>query len=401
MFPDAPEKAVFWNAPNQFYDTVGQRHYGTNATLFRDHPAVRSAIWDEFYNWLGSNPSIQPPSSPAAPNPNPLYQPIEFRGDITIRPTASGTPAPVARDDSPVQIPTTTRKKAFKTEEPLNPVAPYVPDPSLNCAAAARSYLAYPKDTESIEIEGHDWEDVKDNHAQTYIGLIYDALTHPYAKDIPQGVTLSENTKQRYHEQQAEFETKIQKLLQNPSQIKAAKARRYLVFDAALSIHEVGISKEVLDIYRDHTKKGSQPPRNCRVDITMKCSTRIHNIVKVVSSNKLVGFDLLMGKNHDRLAQNPDVYLADKFGYLRSNKTRQEKADKFNAELEDVQAEKDVMTGMKGKQKVRGGKKRKSVEVESEEEDEGADFEVEMEEEDENLDNDEEYVPKKKKRARN
>lgn len=111
-------------------------------------------------------------------------------------------------------------------------------------------------------------------------------------------------------------------LLRDPSQIKAAKARCHLLFEAAITISERGVPKHVYAGYQKDVQNERQPKRQFHLDVESKCSIRLQKIAVTIANNKLVAHDVLRGLNLDRVARDPDFYLHEKFEYLRSNTAR-------------------------------------------------------------------------------
>jgi hypothetical protein len=213
----------------------------------------------------------------------------------------------------------------------------YVADGDLDTPQKCRDYLAYidPADVHALEFEDDDWEDVLENKKDEFIGEMFEALTHPYAQDLPPGITLTTEAREKYHKQQDTQTAKVLGLLQTAPQIKAAKALCSLLFDAAVYVHEVGVPKEVYDSYQWYIRKERQVDRKCRLDPKSICSERLETIVAGIKANKLIAMDVLEQTNFHRMARDPQFYLVEKFTYLRSNKTRQENVDRHNRQDEE------------------------------------------------------------------
>lgn len=371
-FNDLPpgwENDSFWTIKAKLRVDGGVPVRGTFAQLYVYYAVAHEEIWRQHHAyWL----SVEAQRTPQAQRHGQI---AHYHTPDVAQPANPLFTAPTA--------PPKQKKRPHKTDAAVakNPVPPYGPDADLDTPAKCRDYLAYvdPADVHVLTFENDDWQHVLRNRKHEFIGGIFEALTHQYAQDTPDGVVLGEKALERYYEQQDAQMAKVVAQLQTNSQIKTAKALCSLLFDAVVYIHEVGVSTNVWEGYQWYAAKDRQVDRKYRLDVASICSVRLGKLVNAVQSNKLIAMDVLDQTNFDRMARDPLFYLLEKFTYLRSNKTRQENIERHNKQ-EKVNAnfEEEMKTSSSEQVPRRGGKRKRLViveesESESEEDDQQTD----------------------------
>ena len=362
--------SIFWNTQRFLNLPNGQVLTKTNYVLFHSYPDLQEVIGQDLQRWRSPNPF------PQVMNSRPVYgyqghqrdnDSDDGDSDTTYEPQVrKAEPA----KQSPVKKATRARSRVRvqAAEAASNTTLdPFTPDASLDSPSACREYLAYldPADTETPTIANDDWKDVKEHRIQEFVGQFFDVLPQEHGAGPPEGVRLAEEKMTKYHEQQDGGLLKIKNLLQTASQIKGAKARCYLLFDAVVAFHERGVPKELYDKHQWYLQVNRKPDRTCRLDFDTICSARMLKVAEVIKANKLVALDVLQGKNLDRFAQDPKLYLIGKFEYLKSNTKRQDQANRLKAtkrarkdeDLGETEATEDDEDEFQGKA-AKGRKKR-------------------------------------------
>lgn len=383
-----PADAAFWDMENELYSRYG-RCSGPNRVLCRQYEELQPIIWAQHHDWCAQN---------LKPSPNAHVQTQKMRGNpfvvytgdedsFGIGESQAYTPTPETQRQMLPNYTPNSKGKARAQEavvfEPvgIQPVAesvaivPHSPDPELDSAAACRQYLAYvdPREAHILAIDGDDWQTVKQHRVQEFEGLLFNALTHQYASDPPSFANLNEVQNAKYIDQQRQAQVDVVAMLQTPVQVKRAKARCQLLVHAVIAFSEKGVPRELFENHQSYVKRQLEPKRNGFLDKKLICSQRLHKIVEMVKSYKLVACDVVEGNNFEWLTQDPDSFLKTKINYLKSNVTRQKKYDtQKGKELEPPSGN--------GKKQTRPSKrKRKAAEAEfSEDSDEGWDHEMSL-----------------------
>ena len=332
--PAGWETDKFWKQRATFTLSSGQPVTDTVANFYQRYPSSHEEIWQDHRSYHQKQAELVRKEQLQHLNMNPLIPRVAEEKTFTKSTPKSGRTKKTA---------STSRKKtctAVAAAPTTNQVAPYTPHADLDTPQKCRDYLAYvdPADVLTLTIPDDDWQDVLRNRKHEFIGGIFEALTHPYAQNAPAGIVLNDDATKKYHTQQKAQTTKVSGLLQTTCQIKAAKALCSVLFDAAVYVHEGGVPKEMYDMYHWYVDKERQVDRKYRLDLESICSARLEKIIDGVKANKLIATDVLEQTNYHRMARDPEFYLLEKFTYLRSNKTRQEKIEghnKKNAENED------------------------------------------------------------------
>lgn len=262
----------------------------------------------------------------------------------------------------------------------ITTIAPYAEDAELATPAQCRALLACPSDAHQLDVPGDDWEDVRDNHRQEFIGQIYDVLLSPYTHDPPQTFDFVKSKGfdfDRYCKQQDEALVEVGELLGTPNMVKRAKANCTVLVDRVLFVHSNGVSEVKWNGHEFYNSKGRKVTREYRLEFVI-CSERLNRIVEAVRENKRVAVDVLTGK-HDHLAEAPRDALSVKFVYAGSNTNRQKKVDTANEREEGLRLKGTSDTQNHAKARATRGKqiakKRKAV-SEDEAEDDQSGFEV-------------------------
>ena len=275
-------------------------------------------------------------SQEATPNRQPGRQAHRVREDSSPPTSSIESPAPTSkrkRDSS-------GRKKLAPGPAPQTStftIPPYTPDPDLDSPAKCREYLAYHEfeNSKKLEIEDDDWEDVTTFQTQEWVGKIYDALSAPATHDLPDGIEVRDAVLDRFRVQQDAYAVKVRELLSTPKAVKVAKARCLLLFEQAVLIHERGVPQELLKNSKQAKSKGRHDQRKFRLDADSTCSQRLDKMIDAITTSRVVAYDVVSGNNYDKLSRFPIEYRNEKFTYLSSNKTRQEKADQWNSKEEE------------------------------------------------------------------
>ena len=319
----------FWNLRAVFTSPSGQLIETTIANLYLHFPSAHEEIWEHHRQWRQKQAGQAQPEELRHLNVNPVVARVKEEG----KPAKSMTKQSKATKPASTPRNKTTTAAAAPT---TNQVPLYTPDADLDTPQKCRDYLAYvdPADVLTLTIPDDDWQDVLQNRKHEFIAQIFAALPHPYAQDPPAGIILDEDARTKYYTQQDANTTKVYSVLRTTSQIKAAKALCSILFDAAVYVHEGGVPKEMYDMNQWYVRKERQVDRKYRLDLESICSARLDKIVEGIKVNKLIAVDVLEQKNYHRMARDPEFYLLEKFTYLRSNKTRQEKIDVHNKQLE-------------------------------------------------------------------
>ena len=362
--PTGWQNDEFWSQQATLALPDDQRFKGTFAQLYR-FPDAHKEIWYHYNAWHGA--TKQNIAQPQPQRPIPDYQMAQVTNAAKVlRQAVTTTSAP--------------KKKPRKmvASAGMNQVPAYTPDNDLDTPQKCRDYLAYidPADVHHLRFENDDWQNVLMNRKHEFIGGMFEALTHPYSQQPPSGITLNQQARENYYRQQDTQLTKVKSQLQTPTQLKAAKALCSLLFDAVVYVHEVGVPKEVLELYQWYALKERQVDRKCRLNLESICSSRLEKIIEAIKANKLIAMDVLEQTNFHRMARDPDFYLLEKFTYLRSNKTRQENIDRHGKEdvekarFEEMMTQSTDPTPAKGKRRGRQAVDDSEDEMELEEWDE-------------------------------
>ena len=236
----------------------------------------------------------------------------------------------------------TGRRRNFATSNttPQTMTLTYTPDADLDSSEACRAYLAYPdsRTLKVVDIEEDDWQDVKQNRAQEFVGMFFEALTHEFHPNPPSGVTLSPEQHEDYTKQQHHATGKLYDQLKTPAQLKAAKAQCYVLFETAIKVSEKGVDSDTHKLYEHAINQGRMPDKRDRVDIKSISSERMQKIARVIKANKLIAADVVDGKNFYRICVHPEYYLVEKITMRKSNQTRGVKNKEVMAVVEEGKA---------------------------------------------------------------
>lgn len=378
----------FWKAENLVFLQNGEMVTGTNSQLWAKYEELHTALIGMFesgHATTEAQPMVvdmmnsqypQPPTNMSMhmqATPYPQAQ-ADAQGKGTFSPL-SGYPTPSASSlvtsptPGPAPLSKATAGKKRKRGTP-NPTAgmslpAYRPNLDLSSAAQAREYLSRfdADEAHKLVILNDDVPQVK-GQLQVLAAKAYRALLHPY-----DGNAITDDRHDAYLQQQNAATAYLQKTLTTPAQLKAAQASCILLIDAAIAIHEHGVSR---DRYRKHTTAFDNEHRiddSYMIALDLTCSQRVEQLIRAVKGNKLVARDVLEQKNLLRFAECPEAYPRRKGQYLRSNTTRQNKVDDRAAEDEAK-----GILGRKAATKRRAVKKARYVEEDDDEEEEEFEF---------------------------
>ena len=163
-----------------------------------------------------------------------------------------------------------------------------------------------------------------------YTAKVYEALTHP-SDPTPSQDLVGDNGLAKYTEQQNQAAAALVRHLSTPAGTKSTKACCILLVTQALSVHTDGVSSERFAKHQNAVLRNTKSDAAFRIAVDLKCSERIDAMVEIIKSNKLIARDVVEQKNFQRFCESPEAYLARKFSYMRSNRTRQDKVDKITA----------------------------------------------------------------------
>ena len=160
-----------------------------------------------------------------------------------------------------------------------------------------------------LNIEGDDWQSVKEEEFVDLCEELFDALRHPEGS-APHYFTPREtayfdvNHQKQYRAVLREMKT--------VEQITLAKARVMLAIDEIIAVHEVGIPKTVLARTEEKTHRGYLP------ETELKCEDRARQVISYVRWNKYVALDILKGSNIGDLARSPSLYRGRKLDNVQT-----------------------------------------------------------------------------------
>ncbi|KAK0844593.1 hypothetical protein LTS02_015628 [Friedmanniomyces endolithicus] len=220
-------------------------------------------------------------------------------------------------------------KKDRKTAQhkPRSSPPAYVAD--ITDPDKARWALAHPRpaDFTPVRPPSDDLATVKDR-MHFYAKQLYDALQTAGVVDLsgyPGMSRLSEpgggnDIANRFQKQQREALEKVRDLMIEPQQIKDARANCILAYDAAVFVHEIGVSTKDFEYVTDHPeRKSAHYPH---IDLVTICSARLERMIDLVRDFKPIALDVLEGKHMRDFAQDPMYYAGKKQTFLKSNATR-------------------------------------------------------------------------------
>ncbi|KAK3053579.1 hypothetical protein LTR09_005323 [Extremus antarcticus] len=198
-----------------------------------------------------------------------------------------------------------------------------------------------------------------------------------------QGPAVQPGDLEAYRQAQAAAHAEVIAFMADAEKRKLAQAQITILFDAAATISEFGVSQAVYDKsqeQRDVKQQKNDAPA-CDLHV-IPLRSRTEDLVRVMQSNKLVTKDVLHGYKLKELAMNPRHSLTKKVNSFKTNYTRQKKVDKQKVLLE-AQEDGEETTKPKSKKRMSSAVEEDAVEAETEDtqdmySDEGADSGCEM-----------------------
>lgn len=341
-YPTTPD---FWTTRNTMVRPSGMQISGTNAELWARFEESHGPLIGLYESGQAVFPlaGVASPMNTSADVQYPAPATPQQQG-YTIPEAQAMTPAPTPMADikqasptpsrpfTPTQAIGKKRKRRGVSAVPKMTLATYQPNYDLNDSSAAREYLSRfdSDDAKPLNIAGDDVAYVQAN-LHVYAGKVFDALLHPYEANP---TALDHDLRAKYTDQMQSATFWLQKNLATPANIKAAKACAILTVDAAVSVNTHGVSAERFSKFNTAVMKNIKPDDAWKMSPSLACSARVDAMVAVIQANKLVAKDVLEQKNQLRFAECPEAYLMRKYHFMRSNNTRQQKADDRAAEDE-------------------------------------------------------------------